>query len=176
VKKSELKTDRHNRPIQKSKLETKKQDWSMKESELKMDRYYRSMQKSELDINRLYPPIQSEDRICIGRSINRSFRPSLVVGQLRRWLAGGSGVVSSGRVFGSTQCLRKLLKKNSGESKNWPGKMSGEPNTSRAGVEPSSPLAAARRPRRTHGQPSSSRRSRRGGSPSDGSGSVLPSH
>jgi hypothetical protein len=37
-------------------------------------------------------------------------------------------------VFGSTQCLRKLLKKNfggiSGESKNWPGKMSGVPNTS----------------------------------------------
>jgi len=37
------------------------------------------------------------------------------------------GVVSSGGMFGSTQCLRKLLKKNfegnSGESKNWPGKM-----------------------------------------------------
>ncbi len=35
-----------------------------------------------------------------------------VVGQLRRRLAGGGGVVSSGRVFGSTQCLRKLLKKS----------------------------------------------------------------
>jgi hypothetical protein len=37
-------------------------------------------------------------------------------------------------MFDSTQSLRKLLKKiffedNSGESKNWPGKMSGEPNT-----------------------------------------------
>jgi hypothetical protein len=36
-------------------------------------------------------------------------------------------------MFGSNQCLRKLLKKivegNSGEYKNWPGKMSGEPNT-----------------------------------------------
>jgi hypothetical protein len=30
--------------------------------------------------------------------------------------------------------------------------MSGEPNTARAGVEPSSSLAAALRPRRTHGR------------------------
>ncbi len=37
-----------------------------------------------------------------------------VVGQSRRRLAGGSSVVSSGSVFGSTQCLRKLLKKNFG--------------------------------------------------------------
>jgi hypothetical protein len=35
-----------------------------------------------------------------------------VVGKLRRRLAGR--VVSSGRVFGSTQCLRKLLKKSFG--------------------------------------------------------------
>jgi hypothetical protein len=35
----------------------------------------------------------------------------------------GDGVVSSGSMFGSTQ------KESSGESKNWPGKMSGEPNT-----------------------------------------------
>jgi hypothetical protein len=34
-----------------------------------------------------------------------------VVGQLRRQSVGGSSVVSSGRVFGSTQCLRELLKK-----------------------------------------------------------------
>ncbi len=37
-----------------------------------------------------------------------------VVGQLRRRPAGGGGVVSSGRVFGSTLCLKKLLKKNFG--------------------------------------------------------------
>jgi hypothetical protein len=32
-----------------------------------------------------------------------------VVGQLRRRPVGGGSVVSCGRVFGSTQCLRKLL-------------------------------------------------------------------
>ena len=37
-----------------------------------------------------------------------------VVGQPRQRLAGGGGVVSSGSVFGSTQCLRELLKKNFG--------------------------------------------------------------
>ncbi len=37
-----------------------------------------------------------------------------VIGQLRRRSAGGGGVVSSGSMFGSTQCLRKLLKKNFG--------------------------------------------------------------
>jgi hypothetical protein len=37
-----------------------------------------------------------------------------VVGQPGRRLVGGGGVVSSGSVFGSTQCLRKLLKKNFG--------------------------------------------------------------
>ncbi len=31
------------------------------------------------------------------------------VGQLRRWSVGGGCVVSCGRVFGSTQCLRKLF-------------------------------------------------------------------
>ncbi len=51
----------------------------MKKSELKMDRHNRPIQKSELDINRLYPPIQSEDRIGIGRSINRTFRPPLLL-------------------------------------------------------------------------------------------------
>jgi hypothetical protein len=39
-----------------------------------------------------------------------------VVGQPRRRLAGGGGVVSSGSVFGSTQCLRKLFKKNFGRN------------------------------------------------------------
>jgi hypothetical protein len=33
-----------------------------------------------------------------------------VIGQLQRWLAGGGGVVYSRKMFGSTQCLRKLLK------------------------------------------------------------------
>jgi hypothetical protein len=84
MKESELKTDRHNRPIQKSELKTKKQDRSMKESELKMDRHNRSIQKSKFDINRLYPPIQSEDRIGIGRSINRTFRPPLAMRDLTR--------------------------------------------------------------------------------------------
>jgi hypothetical protein len=51
MKESELKTDRHNRPIQKSELKTKKQDQSMKESELEIDRHNRPIQKSELDIN-----------------------------------------------------------------------------------------------------------------------------
>jgi hypothetical protein len=32
-----------------------------------------------------------------------------IVGQPRRRLAGGGGVVSSGSVFGSTQCFRELL-------------------------------------------------------------------
>ena len=66
MKESELKTDRHNRPIQKSELKTKKLDRSMKESEPKMDRRNRLIQKSELYINRFYRPIQSEDRIGIG--------------------------------------------------------------------------------------------------------------
>ncbi len=65
---SELNMDRHNRSIQKSELKTKKLDWLMKESELKMDRRNRPIQKSELYINRFYRPIQSEDRIGIGRS------------------------------------------------------------------------------------------------------------
>ncbi len=78
MKESELKIDRHNRPIQKSELKTKKLDRSMKESELEMDRRNRPMQKSELYINRFYRQIQSEDRIGIGRSINRTFRPPLV--------------------------------------------------------------------------------------------------
>ncbi len=79
MKESELKMNRHNRPIKKSELETKKQDRWMKESELKMNRHNRAMQKSVLDIDRLYRPIQSEDQIGIGRSINRTFRPSLVL-------------------------------------------------------------------------------------------------
>ena len=80
IKESELKTNRHNRPIQKSELETKKQDRTIKESELKANRHNRPIQKSELDINRLYRPIQSEDRIGIGKSINRTFRPPLPAG------------------------------------------------------------------------------------------------
>ncbi len=68
MKESELKMEQHNRPIQKSELKTKKLDPSMKKSELKMDRHNRPIQKSELDINRFYRPIQSEDRIGIGRS------------------------------------------------------------------------------------------------------------
>ena len=79
IKESELKTNRHNRPIQKSELKTKKQDRTIKESELKTNRHNRPIQKSELGINRLYRPIQSEDRIGIGRSINRTFRPPLAV-------------------------------------------------------------------------------------------------
>jgi hypothetical protein len=51
----------------------------MKDSELKTDRHNRPTQKSELDINRLYLPIQSEDRIGIGRSINLTFRPPLLI-------------------------------------------------------------------------------------------------
>ncbi len=81
IKESELKTNRHNRPIQKSELKTKKQDRTIKESELKTNRHNRPIQKSELGINRLYRPIQSEDRIGIGRSINRTFRPPLPPGQ-----------------------------------------------------------------------------------------------
>jgi hypothetical protein len=79
IKESELKTNRHNRPIQKSELKTKKQDRTIKESELKTNRYNQPIQKSELGINRLYRPIQSEDRIGIGRSINRTFRPPLQI-------------------------------------------------------------------------------------------------
>jgi hypothetical protein len=78
IRESELKTDRHNRQIQKSELKTKKQDRSIKESELKTNRYNRPIQKSELGINRLYRQIQSEDRIGIGRSINRTLRPPLL--------------------------------------------------------------------------------------------------
>jgi hypothetical protein len=43
-----------------------------------------------------------ENHRCVGE----------VIGQLRWRSAGGGGVVSSGSMFGSTQCLRKLLKKN----------------------------------------------------------------
>ncbi len=77
IKESELKKNRHNWPIQKSELKTKKQDRTIKESELKSNRHNRPIQKSELGINRLYRPIQSEDRIGIGRSINRTYRPPL---------------------------------------------------------------------------------------------------
>jgi hypothetical protein len=49
IKESELKPNRHNRPIQKSELETKKQDRTIKESELKTNRHNRPIQKSELD-------------------------------------------------------------------------------------------------------------------------------
>ncbi len=77
MKESELKTDRHNRPEQKSELKTKKQDQSMKDSELKKDRHNRPIQKSKLDTDRLYRPRQSEDRIGIGRSLNRTFRPPM---------------------------------------------------------------------------------------------------
>jgi hypothetical protein len=77
MKELELKMDRHNRPIQKSELKNKKLDRSMKESALKMYQHKRPIQKSELYINRFYRPIQSEDRIGIGRSINRTFRPPL---------------------------------------------------------------------------------------------------
>ena len=63
--------------IQKSELKTKKQDRTIKESELKTNRHNRPIQKSELDINRLYRPIKSEDRIGLGISINRTFRPPL---------------------------------------------------------------------------------------------------
>ncbi len=79
IKESELKTNRHNRPIQKSELKTKKQDRKIKESELKTNRYNRPIKKSELGINRLHRPIQSEDRIGIGKSINRTFRPPLII-------------------------------------------------------------------------------------------------
>ncbi len=92
MKESELKMDRHNRPIQKSELKTKKLDRSMKESELKMDRRNRPIQKSELYINRFCRPIQSEDRIGIGRSINRTFRPPLADCQpciVRLWQGAG---------------------------------------------------------------------------------------
>jgi hypothetical protein len=81
IKESELKTNQHNRPIQKLELKTKKQDRTIKESELKTNRHNRPIQKSELGINRLHRPIQSEDPIGIGRSINRTFRPPLSTGQ-----------------------------------------------------------------------------------------------
>jgi hypothetical protein len=55
----------------------------MKELELKTDRHNRPIQKSKLDINRLYRPIKSEDRIGIRRSINRTFRPPLPLGERR---------------------------------------------------------------------------------------------
>jgi hypothetical protein len=45
MKESELKMDRHNRPIQNLELKTKKQEWWMKESELIMDRHNRLIQK-----------------------------------------------------------------------------------------------------------------------------------
>ncbi len=35
-----------------------------------------------------------------------------VIGQLQRWPSGSGGVVPSGGMFRSTQCLRKLLKEN----------------------------------------------------------------
>jgi hypothetical protein len=77
IKDSELKTNRHNQLIQKSDLKIKKQDRTIKESELKTNRHNQPIQKSDLGINRLYRPIQSEDRIGIGRSIIRTFRPPL---------------------------------------------------------------------------------------------------
>jgi hypothetical protein len=49
------------------------------ESELKTNRHNRPIQKSELDINRLYHPIQTEDQIGIRRLINQTFRPPLVI-------------------------------------------------------------------------------------------------
>ena len=68
-----LKTGRHNRTIQKSELKTKKQDRTIKESELKSNRHNRPIQNSELKTKK--QDRQSEDRIGIGISINRTFRP-----------------------------------------------------------------------------------------------------
>ncbi len=63
MKESELKTDRHNRPIQKSELKTKKQNQLMKESELKMDRHNRPIQNRNL-----------KPRNRIGRWKNRNLK------------------------------------------------------------------------------------------------------
>jgi hypothetical protein len=56
-----------------------------------------------------------------------------VIRQLQRRSTGGGGVVSSGSGSAALSvlenCSRKILEGRSGESKIWPGKMSGEPNT-----------------------------------------------
>jgi hypothetical protein len=54
-----------------------------------------------------------------------------VIRQLRRRAAAVLFTVEGGSVALSVleNCSRKSLEGNSGESKNWPGKMSGEPNT-----------------------------------------------
>ncbi len=59
-----------------------------------MNRHNRPIQKSELGINRLYRPIQSEDRIGIGKSINRTFRPPLPI---TAWGCSTAGVQAQGR-------------------------------------------------------------------------------
>ncbi len=53
---------------------------------------------------RYVPVPPHEHRRCAGE----------VIGKLRRRPAGAGSVVSSGRMFSSTQCLRKLLKKSFG--------------------------------------------------------------
>ncbi len=54
-----------------------------------------------------------------------------IVGQLRRRAAAVLCLVAvcSAALSDLENCSRKILKGSSGESKNWPGKMSGEPNT-----------------------------------------------
>jgi hypothetical protein len=77
IQKSDLEMDRSNSPIQKSDLETDRYNRPIQKSDLETDRYNRPIQKSEHKIYRLCWPMQSEDRIGIGRSNNRTFRPPL---------------------------------------------------------------------------------------------------
>ena len=75
IKESELKTNRHNQPIQKSELKTKKQDRTIKESELKSNRHNRPIQKSELKTKKQDQTIKesnSKRTDTIGRFKNRN--------------------------------------------------------------------------------------------------------
>jgi len=56
----------------------------MNESELKMDRHNRPIQKSELDIDQLYRPIQLEDRIGLGRLTSPDLSPTSASSVRRR--------------------------------------------------------------------------------------------
>jgi len=106
IQKLDLEMDRYKSPIQKSDLETDRYNRPIQKSDLETDRYNWPIQKSELKIYRLCPPIQSEDRIGIVRSDNRTYRPPLIISSVAHLTLQFSKPTSSWR---SCKMLKSAL-------------------------------------------------------------------